>query len=112
MMNIFDAMKLNCLFLTVACMMVTSISHADEIEAKRPSIVLIYADDLGYSDLSCYGNGYHETPHIDRLMRDGSSVCTQAYSNAPLCAPSRIGLLTGRHCARAGCYEVTFRGDT
>ncbi|MEM9368635.1 MAG: sulfatase-like hydrolase/transferase [Planctomycetota bacterium] len=71
----------------------------------RPNIVLIYADDLGYADLGCYGNEYHETPNIDRLMREGVRF-TQAYANAPLCAPSRVGLLTGRHCARAGCYEV------
>lgn len=72
----------------------------------RPNIVLFYADDLGWADLGAYGNGYHLTPRIDRLMADGLR-CTQAYAAAPLCAPSRIGLLSGRHPARFGCYEVT-----
>ena len=67
--------------------------------------MLIYADDVGYADLSCYRNEYHETPHIDRLMKDGIRF-TQAYADAPLCAPSRVALLTGRQCARAGCFDV------
>jgi len=70
-----------------------------------PNIVLILADDLGYADLGCYGNQYHQTPHIDRLMAAGVRF-TQAYVDAPLCAPSRIALLTGRHAVREGCYEV------
>ncbi|MEM6692266.1 MAG: sulfatase-like hydrolase/transferase, partial [Planctomycetota bacterium] len=94
--------------LLIASLMLLNLSasrDADAATPERPNIVLIYADDLGYADLSCYGNEYFETPHIDRLMAAGMRF-TQAYSNAPLCAPSRIGLLTGRHCARAGCYEV------
>jgi arylsulfatase A-like enzyme len=72
---------------------------------RQPNIVLILADDLGYADLGCYGNRYHQTPHMDRLMGAGMRF-TQAYSDAPLCAPSRIALLSGRHAAREGCYEV------
>ncbi len=74
--------------------------------ALQPDIVLIYADDLGYSDLGCYGNEYHETPQIDALVSKGVRF-TEAYSGAPLCAPSRIALFTGRYCARAGSYETT-----
>ena len=71
----------------------------------KPNIVLLYADDLGYADLSIYGNEYHQTPNIDSLMKAGMRF-TQAYSPAALCAPSRVGLLSGRYPARFGVYEV------
>ncbi len=80
----------------------SALNAADD---QAPNFVLIYADDLGYDDLSCYGNEFHETPHIDRLMQNGIRF-TQAYASAPLCTPSRIALLTGCHCARAGCSDV------
>ena len=92
-------------FICLACVAGASIIQASAADSPQPNFVLIYADDLGYADLGCYGNGYHETPHIDRLMRDGLRF-TQAYADAPLCAPSRVALLTGRHSARAGCYDV------
>ena len=75
-------------------------------ESGPPNIVLIYIDDLGYKDLVSYGNEYFETPHIDKLMNSGL-MFNDAYSCAPLCAPSRIAMLSGWHSARAGCYEVT-----
>ncbi|MEM9226567.1 MAG: sulfatase-like hydrolase/transferase, partial [Verrucomicrobiota bacterium] len=75
------------------------------IAADRPNIVLIYADDLGYTDLAIYGSEYHQTPNIDALMDSGMRF-TQAYSMAPLCAPARVGMLSGRYPARFGCYEV------
>jgi arylsulfatase A-like enzyme len=68
--------------------------------AKRPNIVVIVADDLGYGDLSSYGSPY-ETPNIDRLARDGVRF-TQGYATAALCSPSRAGLLTGRYQQRFG----------
>ena len=78
---------------------------ADQAPSVRPNIVLIYVDDLGYKDLQSYGNDYFETPNIDALLSRGLRF-TQAYSSSPLCAPSRIALLTGRHNVRAGCFEV------
>ena len=92
-------------FICLACVAGASIMQASAADSPQPNFVLIYADDLGYADLGCYGNGYHETPHIDRLMKDGLRF-TEAYADAPLCAPSRVALLTGRHSARAGCYDV------
>jgi len=65
----------------------------------RPNIVFILADDLGYTDLGCYGNPFNETPHIDSLAKGGMKF-TQAYSSSPVCSPSRAGLLTGIHPAR------------
>jgi arylsulfatase A-like enzyme len=67
-------------------------------EAERPNIVLILADDLGWSDLCCYGADLHETPHLDRLAASGMRF-TNAYA-MPVCSPTRAALMTGRHSAR------------
>ena len=64
----------------------------------RPNIVFILADDLGWSDLGCYGADLHETPRLDRLARSGVRF-TQAYAMS-VCTPTRAALLTGRHAAR------------
>lgn len=63
---------------------------------QRPNIVLILADDLGYGELSCYGQRRFETPHIDRMAREGLRF-TDHYAGAPVCAPSRNALMTGEH---------------
>ena len=55
---------------------------------KRLNVVLILADDLGWSDLACYGSEYHQTPHIDRLAVQGVRF-TSAYAAAPVCTPTR-----------------------
>lgn len=68
-------------------------------ESGPPNVVLILADDLGWSDLGCYGADVHRTPHLDRLAAEGVR-CTQAYAAAPVCTPSRAALLTGIHPAR------------
>lgn len=65
------------------------------IENELPNIVLILADDLGWSDLGCYGSKYYETPNIDKLAEDGIRF-TDAYSAAPVCAPTRASLMTGK----------------
>ena len=63
---------------------------------KSPNIIYILADDLGYGDLGCYGQKHIETPNIDKLAATGMRF-TQHYSGAPVCAPSRCVLLTGKH---------------
>lgn len=68
------------------------------VAARRPNIVLIYADDLGYGDVSCYG-GAIDTPNIDRLAREGLNF-TDAHCSAATCTPSRFALLTGRYAFR------------
>ncbi|MDA7607647.1 sulfatase-like hydrolase/transferase, partial [Akkermansiaceae bacterium] len=60
---------------------------------KNPNIVLIYADDLGYTDLSCQGSKYYETPNIDRIGREGMTF-SNAYAGAANCAPSRACMMT------------------
>jgi arylsulfatase A-like enzyme len=68
--------------------------------ARRPNIVFIIADDLGYGDLSCYGQSLFSTPNIDRIAKEGMRF-TQAYSGATVCAPSRCSLMTGLHGGHA-----------
>ncbi len=72
---------------------------------RRPNIVLIYADDLGYGDLGCYGNTTIKTPHIDRLAAEGVRF-TDFVVSWPACTPSRSGLLTGRYPQRNGLYDM------
>ncbi|MFO0936592.1 MAG: sulfatase [Gemmataceae bacterium] len=67
--------------------------------ADRPNVVLVLADDLGISDLGCYGNTFHETPNIDKLARDGIRL-TNAYSACTVCSPTRAALMTGQYPAR------------
>ena len=72
--------------------------HAANAPAGKPNIILILADDLGWSDLGCYGADLHETPHLDRLAQQGVRF-TDAYAMS-VCTPSRAALLTGKHAAR------------
>ena len=65
-------------------------------DKKKPNIIFILADDLGYADLGCYGSDKIETPNIDRLAADGMKF-TQFYAGSSVCAPSRCVLLTGKH---------------
>lgn len=63
---------------------------------RRPNIVFIIADDLGWGDLGCYGQRWIRTPHLDRMAREGTRF-TDAYAGCSVCAPSRSVLLTGYH---------------
>jgi arylsulfatase A-like enzyme len=67
--------------------------------ADKLNIVLILVDDLGWTDLTCYGSDLHETPHVDRLAQRGMRF-TQAYAPSPVCTPSRAALMCGEHPAR------------
>ena len=75
-------------------------------DASPPNIVVILADDLGYADVSTYGDRL-QTPNIDRIGREGA-VFTQGYVTTPVCSPSRAALLTGRYQQRFG-FEYNAR---
>ncbi len=77
--------------------------------STRPNIVLLYADDLGYGDLSCYGSRI-PTPRIDELAQHGVRF-TQFCSASSVCSPARAALLTGRYPARTGVLGVLGPGD-
>jgi arylsulfatase A len=72
-----------------------------------PNIVVIMADDMGYADLSCYGNDRYTTPHIDALAREGLRF-TDYHSNGAVCSPTRAALMTGRYQQRSGVDEVVY----
>ncbi|XP_062982405.1 arylsulfatase H-like [Elgaria multicarinata webbii] len=71
------------------------------VNVSRPNILLIMADDLGYSDLGCFGNDTMRTPNIDQLAKEGVKL-TQHIAAASLCTPSRTAFLTGRYPIRSG----------
>ncbi len=87
-----------------------AVSSALSADARPPNIVFIYADDLGYGDLGCYG-GEIPTPHLDGMARDGMRF-TNFYSANPVCSPSRAALLTGRYPTRVNVPRVFFPYDT
>ena len=68
-------------------------------QAEHPNVVFIMADDLGWSDLACYGSDFHETPNLDRLARE-SVVFSDAYAASPVCSPTRASIMAGKHPAR------------
>ncbi|MFW6045224.1 MAG: sulfatase-like hydrolase/transferase [Planctomycetota bacterium] len=79
---------------------------------KRPNIVFIMADDLGYGDVGCYGNKVIETPHIDSLAERGMKF-TDYHSSGPVCTPTRAALMTGRYQQRSGLEGVIYvSGET
>ena len=74
---------------------------------QKPNIVYIFADDLGYGDLSCYGAKDINTPNIDQIAKQGIKF-TEFYSASSVCSPSRAALLTGRYPQRMGINTVFF----
>ncbi|MFM9061950.1 MAG: sulfatase-like hydrolase/transferase, partial [Pirellula sp.] len=75
-----------------------------ELGAAPPNIVFILADDLGYTDLACYGSRYYETPNIDKLARQGIRFLN--HHHCQNCTPTRAAILGGQHPARTGIYTV------
>ncbi|TDE17066.1 arylsulfatase [Dyadobacter psychrotolerans] len=75
---------------------------------RKPNIIYIYADDLGYGELGCYGQTKIKTPNLDKLAKEGIRF-TKHYTSTPVCAPARCMLLTGRHGGHSfirGNYEM------
>src|SRR5262249_24433440 len=70
-------------------------------EPKRPNVIFILVDDMGYADLGCMGSKDIRTPNIDRLAKEGVKF-TNFYANAPVCTPTRAAFLTGRYQQRVG----------
>lgn len=77
---------------------------ARDSQAKKPNVVFILADDLGWSDLGCYGSRFYETPRIDQLAKEGIRF-TSAYAACHVCSPTRSSILTGQYPARLGLTD-------
>ncbi|WP_165222652.1 sulfatase-like hydrolase/transferase [Aquisphaera insulae] len=85
--------------ITPALALALALCTAAPGSSTRPNIVVVLADDLGYSDLGCYGGRLAQTPRLDRMAREGIRF-TRCYVAAPICSPSRCGLLTGQYPGR------------
>ncbi len=73
-------------------------------DERRPNVVLILVDDLGWTDAACQGSTYYETPNVDRLAAGGARF-TQGYAASAVCSPTRAAVLTGRYPARVGITD-------
>ena len=89
------------LLLLPACFLLQSgilIANAGKNE-PGPNFLFLLVDDLGWADLGCYGSTFHETPHLDRLAKEGLRF-TDAYTAASICSPTRASIMTGKHPVR------------
>lgn len=82
---------------------ITQAKQADNQTQDKPNVIIFFIDDMGYGDLSCYGNKQVQTTNIDALAKQGTRF-TQFYSNSPVCSPSRVAMLTGQYPARHSFY--------
>lgn len=93
-------MNFKALSILLACLFVTAVSNTSIADDGKLNVVFILADDLGWGELGCYGQQKIPTPNLDRLAAQGVRF-TQHYSGAPVCAPSRCVLMTGKHLGHA-----------
>lgn len=98
--RIAEAMKRLICLATVTLFLGLLVGFATA-ETRKPNIIIIMADDLGYGDLGCYGHPSISTPHLDRMAAGGLRF-TDFYSGQTLCTPSRAALMTGRFAVRSG----------
>ena len=101
-------MKLLAPLVLAAFCAVASLPRDAQAASAGPNIIIIYADDLGYGDLGCYGHPTIRTPNLDRMAAEGMRF-TEFYSAAEVCTPSRAALMTGRYPIRSGMAHDQFR---
>jgi len=78
---------------------ISMLSHGCINEAPSPNFIFFLVDDLGWSDVGCYGSDYYETPNIDKLAEEGIRF-TNAYAACTVCSPTRASILTGKYPGR------------
>ena len=94
--------------ISIALLLFSVNAFSQPTKKRLPNIIYIYADDLGYAELGCYGQQKIRTPNLNRLANEGIRF-TQHYSSAPVCAPARCMLMTGKHGGHSyirGNYEL------
>ena len=94
----------------VGWIMSGAVANPKSAVEKKPNIIFILADDLGWAELGCYGNTFNETPNLDKLAKEGMRF-TDAYAAAPVCSPYRAALMTGQHPARIGITDYLRPND-
>ena len=87
-------------WLVVRFLLVPRVSSASE----RTNVVFFLVDDLGWTDLGCFGSSFYDTPHVDGLARSGMKF-TNAYAACPVCSPTRASILTGKYPSRTGITD-------
>ncbi|MEQ8786951.1 MAG: sulfatase [Pirellulaceae bacterium] len=92
------------LFLAAAAWPSAVLGEAAAREKRPPNVLFILIDDLGWADLGCYGNKFHETPQIDGLAKQGM-LFTDAYAASPVCSSTRCSLMTGKYSATVGITD-------
>ena len=92
-------MKLSRFLVTLTLALTTSLLAVDSAPKRSPNVIIVLIDDMGLTDLSCYGSKFYESPNIDQLAKDGVRF-TQGYSACTVCSPTRAALLTGKYPAR------------
>jgi arylsulfatase A-like enzyme len=98
---IFLKPQLKYVALKLMMVVIGLLFFSQSFSQAKPNVLIIFIDDLGYGDLSCYGNKEVQTINIDALAHRGTRF-TQFYSNAPVCSPSRVAMMTGQYPARHG----------
>jgi arylsulfatase A len=101
---------LHCMGLTAGAAAFSGMFPAAAQNTTPPNVIIIFADDMGYGDLGCYGHPVIKTPHLDKMALEGARL-TSFYAAAPVCSPSRAALLTGRYPVRCGMPGNTGPGS-
>src|SRR6188472_1481029 len=83
---------------------ILSVGPLAAAEKRPPNILVFLVDDLGATDLGCFGSTFYETPNVDRLAARGMRF-TAAYSACPVCSPTRASMMTGRYPQRTGITD-------
>lgn len=91
-------------FLAITLFFLSCNTLKKQAEQPKPNILFILADDLGYTDLSCMGSNFYETPNIDKIAQNGM-IFTNGYAACQVCSPSRASLMTGKSPARHGITD-------
>ncbi|MDA2929131.1 sulfatase [Acidobacteria bacterium AH-259-O06] len=108
-MQRFSRREFVWLGLSAASLSASRPMNAAGLGNNKPNIVLINVDDLGWTDLACFGSRYYETPNIDRLASQGMKF-SNAYAACAVCSPTRAAIMTGRYPARVGVTDwIHFR---
>ena len=92
-------MKYTSLLKSLVLLSGTLISCQHETDQKKPNVIVILTDDLGWTDLTCFGSDYYQTPNIDQLAEEGVRF-TNSYSSCTVCSPTRASIMTGKYPAR------------
>ena len=89
---------------SVLLMGASSLFFQGNNQVKKPNVVFILVDDLGWTDLGCYGSSFYDTPRLDQLA--GKSIrFTNAYAASPVCSPTRAAVMTGKHPVRVNITD-------